>query len=447
MKGLEFRVTGIPVRVEPAFFLILALLGLANSTTGASGVLVFVVVAGVSILVHELGHATAYRSFGVRPRVTLTGFGGVTVGPAQPRARSLAVTLSGPLAGAVAALLGVVLSQVVTAHSGVVNTALDDLIWINIVWGIFNMLPILPLDGGNVASDLFGPRVAQMLSVAGAVGLGLLALYLGQIFLAFIALYFGMQSLNALRAHRDRPQLEQLDQARGALLRGDTAGAVKLIEEVAASPGSFPVEVTAAELLAWSRLADNQPEEARAALSRLRGGAGRTSLLVQRTVALANGEEDGSMAQAWVYCDDVVAAMIAAKVVAAAGALDRLIEELNTMQQLPGPPKTNGYRALQLGLHHAGRFREAARVGDLLFFQDPSPLVAYNVACSWALARETGEALAWLDRAVEKGFRDSALLDQDNNFDAIRDTDGFRALRSWMEAGPPGDGSERAADA
>ena len=115
--------------------------------------------------------------------------------------------------------------------------------------------------------------------------------------------------------------------------------------------------------------------------------------------------------------------------------------------QLPGPPKINGYRALQLGLHHAGRFPEAARVGDLLFFQDPDPLVAYNVACSWALAGTTEEALAWLDRAVEHGFRDSALLDQDNNFDRIRDTDGFRALRSWMETGPPGDDdSEPAAD-
>ena len=66
------------------------------------------------------------------------------------------------------------------------------------------------------------------------------------------------------------------------------------------------------------------------------------------------------------------------------------------------------------------------------------------MACSWALAQDTEEALAWLDRAVEKGFRDTDLLDRDNNFDGIRDTDGFRALRSWMEAGPPGDDSERA---
>jgi tetratricopeptide (TPR) repeat protein len=276
--------------------------------------------------------------------------------------------------------------------------------------------------------------------------LGILGLYTGQLFLAFLAFYFGTQSLNSLRATRDRPQLEQLDQARAALLRGDTKGAVEIIQPVAAAAGSFPVEVTSAELLAWARLADNQPEEARAALATLRGGSTRTSQLLQRTVELANGEETVPLAGAWVACNDIVAAMIAARVVMATGALDRLIEELNSVpKNLPGPPKTNGYRALQLGLHHAGRFVEAARVGDLLFFQDPEPLVAYNVACSWALAGRTEEALAWLDRAVEKGFRDSALLDQDNNFDSIRDTDGFRALRSWMESGPPGDDAERAA--
>jgi Zn-dependent protease len=169
MKALEFRVTGIPVRVEPVFFLIMGLLGWANSRTG-TGIAVFMVVGGLSILLHELGHATAHRSFGAHPRVTLTGFGGVTVGPVQPRGRSLVVTLAGPMAGFIAALVGVALSHAVTAPSTVVKTALDDLIWVNVVWGVFNLLPILPLDGGNVAADLFGPRSARVLSVAGAVG-------------------------------------------------------------------------------------------------------------------------------------------------------------------------------------------------------------------------------------------------------------------------------------
>jgi len=444
MKALEFKVAGIPVRVEPTFVLVMALFGFLNSRTGFSGIVVFMVVASVSILLHEMGHATAQRSYGASPRVTLAGFGGATVGPVQPRGRSLVVTLAGPGTGFLVALVGVYLSRTVTTDSALVQTALDDLVWVNVLWGVFNLLPILPLDGGHVAQDLFGLRNAQVLSVAGAVILGVAGVYFGQLFVGFLAFQFGSQSLNGLRAHRDRPQLEQLDEARAALLRGDTPRALELVEPLSADSGSFQVQVTAAELLAWARLAENRPDDARAALALLRGGASRTSQLVRRMADLAAGETEAPMAPAWVYCDDIVAAMIAARVVMAAGALDRVIEELNGLPKaLPGPPKTNGYRALQLGLHHAGRFREAARVGDLLFFQDPEPLVAYNVACSWALAGQTEEALAWLDRAVEKGFRDRTLLDQDNNFDSIRDTDGFRALRLWMESDPPDD-AERA---
>jgi Zn-dependent protease len=446
MKTLQFRVSGIPVRVEPIFFLVLGFLAWANGHTGVL-IPVFMAVAGVSVLLHEFGHATAQRSFGAHPAITLTSFGGYTTGPVQPRGRSLVVSLAGPGAGFVVGILGVALSQVVTSDSRIVRTALDDLIWVNIIWGIFNLLPVLPLDGGHVAADLFGLHTARVLSVAGAGGLAILGLTRGAPFLAIMGFMLGSQSLNALRADRNRPQLQQLDEARAALLQGRTAEAVEKIEAAGAEPSSFEVEVTSAELLAWARLADGQPEDARAALDKLRGGVSRTSQLVQRMVDLAEGKQNEHLAPAFVYCDDVVAAMIASRMICAAGLLDRVLEEMRTLPALPGPPRNNGYRALQLGLHHAGRYRDAARVGGILFEAEPGPLVAYNVACSWALAGETESALAWLDRAVEKGFRDTALLDRDNNFDTIRDTDGFRALRSWMEADPPSGDSREATGA
>ena len=442
MRTLDFRVSGIPVRVEPIHIALLGLLAWASGHTGVL-IVVFMVVAGLSVLVHELGHALAFRSFGAQPRITLSGFGGFTLGPPQPRGRSLVVSLAGPGAGFLVAIVAVTLSQVVTSDSEIVETALQDAVWINVVWGVFNLLPILPLDGGHVAADLFGLRQAQVLSVAGAAALGIAGLYLGAPFMFLMAFIFGGQSLNAMRADRDRPQLELLDEARASLLQGRTVEAIDRIDSVGA-PSSFTVEVTAAELLAWAHLAEGHPEEARAALDKLRGGISRTSQLVQRMVSLAEGNQTDPLAPGFIYCDDVVAASIAARMVSAAGLVDRVLEEIRTLPVLPGPPKVNGYRALQLGLHHAGRYRDAARVGATLFEHEPAALVAYNVACSWALLKETQEALAWLDRAVEKGFRDTGLLDRDNNFDEIRDTDGFRALRSWMEAGPPGDDSERA---
>lgn len=444
MNRLQFRVSGIPVRVEPIFVIVMTVLAFANGRTGVS-VPIFVLIAGVSILLHELGHATAHRSFGAASTITLTSFGGVTVGPRHPGMRSTVVALAGPGTGFLVGALAVALSRVAPADSAVVKTAFDDLIWINIFWGVVNLLPLLPLDGGHVAEGLFGERIARYLSLACAGAIGVYGFTTARPFLAIIAFVLGSQSLNALRFDRDRPQLERLDQARVALLQGRTADALALVEGASSAASSFVVEVTAAELAAWAHLADGKPEEARAALTALRGGVSRTSQLVQRMVDLAEGKQHESLAPAFVTCDDVVAATIAARMVCAAGLLDRVLEELRTLPPLPGPPRTNGYRALQLGLHHAGRYRDAAKVGDLLFQLEPAALVAYNTACSWALAGDTESALTWLDRAVEHGFRDTALLDRDNNFDTIRDTDGFRAVRSWMETGPPGGETQEAA--
>lgn len=443
MKGLQFRLLGIPVRVEAFHIVTLALLGWSYGFQGVE-IAVFMVVGGLSLIAHEMGHATAFRSFGAHPTITMTAMGGYTAGPPQPRGKSLVVSLAGPGAGFLAAIVGFLLLQVVSGPA-LLETAIRILIYVNVLWGVFNLLPILPLDGGHVAEDLFGTRNAQYLSIAGAVALGAAALALGSIFMAIIAFMFGSQSLNALRSERDGPQIQKLNQARAALIQGRNAEAAELAEAAGVNPASFPVEVTAAELLAWARLAENQPEQARAALDKLRGGQSKTTALVQRMVALAEGKQGEHLAPAFIQCDDVVGATIAARMVSAAGLLDRLLEELRTVPLVAGgPPRTNGYRALQLGLHHAGRYRDAARVGDLLFKADPSPLVAYNTACSWALGGETEHALTWLDRAVEHGFRDTALIDSDNNFDRIRDTDGFRAVRSWMEA-PPGGAAEEAA--
>ena len=446
MKALEFRVSGIPVTVEPVFLLVMGLLAWVNGYTGAL-IPVFMLVAGGSVLIHELGHATAHRSFGARPRVTLTGFGGVTTGPAHPKSRSLVVTLAGPGAGFLAAAVGVALSRVVSPGAGMLADALEMLIWVNVIWGIFNLLPVLPLDGGHVAADLFGARPALVLSVAGAAGLGLLGLYTGRVFLAFVGFMFGSQAYQALRSEKDQPQLEQLDAVRSAILRGEHRQAAEQAEQIGSAAGSWPVEVTAAELAAWARLAEEKPEDAQIALGRLRAGAAQTTPLVRRMVALAQGSEAEPIAPAFAQCDDIVGATVGARVVATAGLLDRVLDELAALTPAPGVARSNGYRALQLGLHHAGLYRESARVGDALFSQEQEPLVAYNVACSWALAGDEAAALIWLDRAVDKGFRDTALLDQDANFNGIRESDGFRAVRAWMEAGPPEADPEQAAGA
>ena len=75
----RFRIFGIPVRVEPAFLVIMAFLGLQLAEEDWRLVLIWVAVAFVSILVHELGHALTLKAFGQESEIHLQGFGGVTL--------------------------------------------------------------------------------------------------------------------------------------------------------------------------------------------------------------------------------------------------------------------------------------------------------------------------------------------------------------------------------
>lgn len=153
---LRFDLFGFPVRVHPAFWII-ALLLFPFAEKKLPLVLGWVLVAFVSILAHELGHAFLQRAYGGRPTIVLYAFGGVARADDARLCwwRSILVALAGPLAGFVLALVGAgLLSRLPQTANPLLVLALNSLFWINMVWGVVNLLPIWPLDGGHVAREL-----------------------------------------------------------------------------------------------------------------------------------------------------------------------------------------------------------------------------------------------------------------------------------------------------
>lgn len=120
---------------------------------GAGGAVVLL----ASLLVHELTHAFVARRAGLPVSdVTLWLFGGVTRmgGEAQTAETEFRIAVSGPMASlALAAVFAGV--AVVFRQLGVTNIAVGVAWWlsaINVVLGLFNLLPGAPLDGGRVLS-------------------------------------------------------------------------------------------------------------------------------------------------------------------------------------------------------------------------------------------------------------------------------------------------------
>jgi Zn-dependent protease/CBS domain-containing protein len=154
------RPFGIPVYVSPYWFIIAGVFiviyanDLSRTLQGSSRYVVaaaFVVLLYVSVLVHELSHCVVARGFGLPVRrILLYPLGGVSEieREAPTPVREFAVSGAGPALSLVLGAVGWGLTQV--APDGVTGMIIRQLMVANIIVGIFNLLPGLPLDGGRM---------------------------------------------------------------------------------------------------------------------------------------------------------------------------------------------------------------------------------------------------------------------------------------------------------
>lgn len=233
---LRFSVAGFPVRVHPLFWVIALLLG-----SGSNNLLmipVWIVIVFVSVLVHELGHALAFRRYGQDSHILLHFSGGLTIPNAVPFGGGYAsvgltpnqhilVSLAGPFAGfllagltlAVGAVLGgeiivttilgiIPFPVVLMPYGSILTDVFITMLWVNVFWGIINLLPVYPLDGGHVAryiliqSDPYGGlRTSLWVSIITG---GILAVVgvtmLGSIYMAFLFGLLAFQSFQMLQS-------------------------------------------------------------------------------------------------------------------------------------------------------------------------------------------------------------------------------------------------------
>lgn len=208
---VQFTIFGIPVRVQPFFWVTLVIIGGALDANSPSAILrigLFTLAGFISILVHELGHALTARRFGAYSEIVLQAFGGYAAysGVRLTRPQSFAVTAAGP---AIQILLGLSI-YFALPHLPEVNPDaayfIFTLMGISIFWAVLNLLPVLPLDGGRMLDAILGPErikitlwVTIIVSVLGA----LLALKTTRsiLFPLFLGM-FAWQAWQALRENR-----------------------------------------------------------------------------------------------------------------------------------------------------------------------------------------------------------------------------------------------------
>jgi len=233
---LRFTILGIPVRVHPMFWLMALVLGIHS--TNPIELLAWILAVFVGILAHELGHALTMRLYGFYPEILLYGLGGAAdYGPGGSRTvllrpiQRIQISAAGPAAGFLLAagtiglyhllggsttiywLLALIPIPILreTVGSSALTAFFQSLVYIGVFWGLINLMPVFPLDGGQIAREILlaaNPRTGMEQSLLLSFYCALFLAFVGFFALSsiFMTLLFGYLAYSNYELLRGRPK-------------------------------------------------------------------------------------------------------------------------------------------------------------------------------------------------------------------------------------------------
>jgi Zn-dependent protease len=368
LPSLRFRLFGFPVAIGVDFLLITLLIGMG--TRPGAYLLEWLVVVAVSILIHELGHAFAVRSYGITPEIRLWGMGGLTIfGFVLPPRKSIVVSLAGPLVGIPVAVVVMVIRPWLPDMEPI-RTIVNDLIFVNLWWGVLNLLPIAGLDGGHVVTDLFliamgergrkpGLAFVGLASVVVAIG----AVFAGFVYITVVILVFGLMN--------PEPYLVLWRLVSGGSRGPSASGGSVFARDGRPGPKSvgkrgqgWPVVVDAVDVrrVFGELFSEVVPGAAATDLDLDELELRPAPLLPDVTGMLARRDDSAVAARLAAEADPLAVLGIVARVIDN----KRVSQLLGTLRRDDTADQVPGLLKLQIGLHALGRLEDAIAAADIL---------------------------------------------------------------------------------
>lgn len=366
----------IPITIHFFFWITAALIGFLNSGTWM-GTLIWIFVILVSVLVHEMGHATTAVIFGLQPRIELVALGGLTYhqGDRLPFWKQFFIVLDGPVFGFLLFIAAWALLKVPVLSVGFWAGVLTLFYWVNLVWTVLNLIPVMPLDGGQllriIMEAIFGAkgfRYSLIIGMIVAGGISLTFFLYQQFLIGALFFLFAFQSFDMFRRLKLLTNVDRSEDLKQAL--------------------------TAAE----KNLQEGEKEKALFAFERIRteAKAGMIHMMATQYVAFLKYD--------------------LGKVKDAYDLLLPLRHEL--------PPEA-------LCLLHKAAFESqdyvlVEEIGGECFQTLPSKETALRNALACAALNRAKPAVGWLETAFQEGLEDIATIVKAKEFDPIRESAYFQ---------------------
>ena len=223
------KLFGIPIRIHLTFLLLLFFVGISGSKYGGSTGTLFgmisIVLIFLCVVLHEIGHSLVARHYGIVVRdIILLPIGGVSEMeeiPQDPK-QEISISIVGPLVSFSLAVVFYVLSVVLDQSpsfgqlSIFKGNLIANLFWINLILGMFNLIPAFPMDGGRVLRGILATRIDSLRATKVAVGVG----QVFAILLFFFGIFFNLwMALIAIFIYLGAEGEERMVEMRAALSR------------------------------------------------------------------------------------------------------------------------------------------------------------------------------------------------------------------------------------
>jgi stage IV sporulation protein FB len=317
-----FTLAGVPIAATPWFLLLLYMFA-----SGSHSPLAIVAGICIGLLVHELGHALVALYLRHAPSVTLHGFGGMTERERTGRdVEEAAIIAMGPAAGLTFGLLvaGIWLGlpylvdpeRLPALYSAQGAHAVRMFVWPSITWNLLNLVPLWPLDGGQLfrlgAMRLLGARRADV--ITHVLALLILAGYLVwrgsdlNMYWVILPILIAWQNVQALRGEigsgvvhvSEGPARELIGGAREALALGRDKEAARLAQQARASAHLSPPSLDQVwEILGLATARLGEHEEALSYLKRARPSAAVREATERALAALERDDELDEIRARW----------------------------------------------------------------------------------------------------------------------------------------------------
>ncbi|MEM7174984.1 MAG: site-2 protease family protein [Chlamydiota bacterium] len=387
---MAFRLFGkIPLAISPFFWVTAAIIGWLGSrffpgVPFFAALLIWVGIIFISILVHELGHALASLGFGQRPRIELVAFGGLTYpeGKQIKKWQEFLVVLCGPLFGFGLFLIASAILALGQIQTPILYNSIRAIAIINFYWTVINLVPVLPLDGGQLLRVIFegifkakGVKYAHFLSLTLSALLCLGSFFIGFFFGGIIFSIFAFQNFTAWRQLRVITDNDR---------DGNLTAELKEIEE----------------LLIKERVEEAIP---RLEAARKRAKEGVIFNLTSQYLATFKAQQ----------------------------------KSYREVYDLLAPIKKHLTPESQVHLHSAAYevsdYPLVAELAAVCFRLFPDPLVALHNAEAYAATSQVEPAIGWLKAAHKSGIADLKEIIHRPTFDPIRRDSLFQSFLSSLE--------------